>query len=96
MDLNIIKPHQCFLERLSSVLSRLSQDLFSDPSPHGGGITFVSLLNSLYSSEYNKVLWKLKLYIYGLVNHLDSNDAKHASRFQNRSSRYFLTFVNWI
>ena len=81
MDLNIIKPHQWFLERLSSVLSRLSQNLFSDPSPHGGGITFVS---------------SLKLYTYGLVNHLDSNDAKHASRFQNRSSRYFLIFFNWI
>ena len=52
MDLNIIEPLQCFLERLS-LLSRLSQNLLSDPSPLGGGI---SSLNSLYSSEYNKVL----------------------------------------
>ena len=38
MDLYIIKPRQCSLERLSSVLSRLSQNLLSDPSPLGGGI----------------------------------------------------------
>ena len=40
MDLNIIKPHICSLERLSSVLSKLSQNLFADPSRLGGGVKF--------------------------------------------------------
>ena len=59
MDLNI-KPHQCSLERLSAVPSRLSQNLFSDSSPFGGDIKswwgYKSSLNSLYNSGYNKVL----------------------------------------
>ena len=38
MYLNIIKPHQCSLERLSSMLSMLSQKSFSDPRPLGGDI----------------------------------------------------------
>ena len=41
MDLYIIKPHQCYLDRLSSVLSGLSQNLFSDLSPLGGSETYV-------------------------------------------------------
>ena len=35
MGLNTIKIHQCSLESLLSMLSMLSQNLFSDPTPLG-------------------------------------------------------------
>ena len=44
MELNIINPHQCSLERLSSVLSRLSQNLFFDPSPLDVGIKICNFI----------------------------------------------------
>ena len=57
---------------------------------------FVNSLNSLHSCGYKKVLRKLEFWIYGLVNHLDPNGTKHASRSQTPRSRYFLMFFNWI
>ena len=73
MDLNIIKPRQCSLEKtLVSPLKALST-CFLIPALLVEVYNFLSSSNSLYSSEYNKALWKPKFQIYGLVNHLDPN-----------------------